>query len=180
MVDTSANLFRQAVDINGQPILGDEVSGTRTSSGNTGAVIFTPEPGNYVVLMNVPGPRFQPQGGSWDFQSWPGVANLTVKVGETTQVLLRMGLVTSNLHGAYESCLIVENPDGSKYNASCKRFSEDISRVEILPGTYVLSFTFGELVQGYSAVGQITVSAGQTIEKHCTSTAAPFQEATCN
>lgn len=179
MVDISGYIFHQELDINGKPILGGALPVTGTS-GSSGAVIFNPEPGDYVVLLDLPGPRFKPQGGSRDFESWPGFANFRVVAGETTALSLTMGTVVSNLANASQSCLIVVNPDGTKYNAACKGFKEGVSRVEILPGTYRHSFTFGDSVQSYSDVGLITVSANQTIEKHCTATRGPYSKATCN
>lgn len=172
ILNTKAELFLQAADINGDPMLGQSVGSS--TSGSSGAAVFDVAPGQYVVLLSLGGIHLRPD------VDRPGLANLAITAGETTQVSVKMGLVISSLRGATESCLIVENPDGSAYNASCKGFSDGLSRVETLPGNYHLSFTFGDLVRGYSDVGPITVSVGQTIEKHCTATAAPFQKATCD
>lgn len=191
VLNTSANIFHQAFDINGLPILGDEVSATRTSSGSSGLVTFTVDPGTYVVLLDLPGSRFLAQGGSWNFQSWPGVPNLTVTAGATTRIALQLGVIVSTLSTpakgvAHNSCLRTKYQDGSFSDSGCQNFADGISRIESLPGTYTLSFHWAIDWSSYdSEAGTVTVTAGQTVEKHCQAILAngqyaDHQPASCN
>ena len=159
MLNTGVELSFQAVDINGDPMLGQRVG--ETTSGSSGAATFNVAPGQYIVLIRLPGVHFRPD------LSWPGLANLTVIAGQTTQVSVAMGMVVSSISAPYDSsCLNVINPNGSTYQPVCKPFVNGLSMLEALPGTYELVFVG---IASITYAGPVTVSAGQTIERHCSS-----------
>jgi hypothetical protein len=175
MLHTRTQVFMQAVDINGDPILGASVMDADT--GDTGAAMYTLSPGAYVVLLSIGGPRFRT-----DVDS-PGFPNVLVSAGSETDIDVGVGSVVSSAPGAYLSCLVVKPATAdSPYDASCSGFANGLSRVEALPGTYTLSFTIGDIVQTYADAGSVTITAGQTIQKQCSITGigVPRPSAECD
>jgi heat shock protein HtpX len=164
VLDSLVALYKQEVDINGNPIRGDRLD--ERSTENSGAATFEQPPGPFIVILNgVPGPRF-------DHDEWsPGIANVSIQVGQRTTVSVNLARIVVGLTDEEDlgyigrACLRIRGPDESLYEVACAETNDlDRARLDVYPAEYILEYNWASWK---AEIGTISAAESNTNEFQC-------------